>query len=69
MSHEIPSISSCVALGCVELFFNQVTTGGGDPVTLQAKETMVIFALRILPRFADEVKGLALFNTPLYVSQ
>ena len=68
MSHEIPSISSCVALGCVELFFNQVTTGGGDPVTLQAKETMVIFALRILPRFA-EVKGLALFNTPLYVSQ
>ena len=45
VSHEIPSVSSTVALGCVELFFNQVTTGGGDPVTLQAKETIVISVL------------------------
>ena len=37
MSHEIPSISSSVALDCLELFFKQVTTGGGDPVTFTSQ--------------------------------
>ena len=46
MNHEIPSISTTVPLGCVELFFNQVTTGGGDPAALQAKETVVIFCFK-----------------------
>ena len=45
MSQDIPSVSTTVALACVELFFNQVTTGGGDPVALHAKETKVIFSL------------------------
>ena len=54
MSHEIPSISSTVPLGCVELFFNQVTTGGGDPAALQAKETMVIFCFKDIATFCGE---------------
>ena len=45
MSQEIPSVSTTVALAHVELFFNQVTTGGGEPVALHAKETKVIFSL------------------------
>ena len=45
MSQDIPSVSTTVALACVELFFNQVTAGGGDPVALHAKETKVIFSL------------------------
>ena len=45
MSQDIPSVSTTVALAYVELFYNQVTTGGGDPVALHAKETKVIFSL------------------------
>ena len=45
MSQEIPSVSMTVALAHVELFFNQVTTGGGEPVALHAKETKVMFSL------------------------
>ena len=45
MSQEIPSVSTTVALAHVELFFHQVTTGGGEPVALHAKETKVMFSL------------------------
>ena len=45
MSQEISSVSKTVALANVELFFNQVTTGGGEPVALHAKETKEMFSL------------------------
>ena len=45
MSQDIPSVSTTVVLTCVELFFNQVITGGGNPVALHAKKTKVIFSL------------------------